>query len=104
MPPYLTETKHHTRANKFQGKTYQANSPATRNTALSSKIQAAQNHIKTMTKSSSRPTQPLLQSVFRMVSVGVVDEPINQFYDIISTGALILNLLATSVTFLLFSV
>ena len=24
-----TETKHHTRANKFQGKTYQANSPAT---------------------------------------------------------------------------
>ena len=48
-----------------------------------------------MTKSSSRPTQPLLQSVFRMVSVGVVDEPINQFYDIISTGALILNLLAS---------
>ena len=25
-----TETKHHTRANKFQGKTYQANSPATK--------------------------------------------------------------------------
>ena len=35
------------RANKFQGKTYQANSPATRNTALSSKIQAAQSHPKT---------------------------------------------------------
>ena len=30
--------------------------------------------------------------VFRMVSVGVVDEPINQAYDIISTGALIANL------------
>ena len=25
-----TETKHHTRASKFQGKTYQANSPATK--------------------------------------------------------------------------
>ena len=32
IPHTDTETKHHTRANKFQGKTYQANSPATRNT------------------------------------------------------------------------
>ena len=30
--------------------------------------------------------------VFRMISVGVVDEPINQMYDIISISALILNL------------
>ena len=33
--------------------------------------------------------------LFRMVSVGVVDEPINQAYDVISTGALIINLTAT---------
>ena len=30
-----------------------------------------------------------------MVSVGVVDEPVNQAYDVISTGALILNLAAS---------
>ena len=33
-------------------------------------------------------------NIFKMVSVGVVDEPINQAYDIISTGALIINLVA----------
>ncbi len=32
--------------------------------------------------------------IFKTVSVGVVDEPINQMYDVISTGALIINLLA----------
>ncbi|MBR4514150.1 MAG: ion transporter [Lachnospiraceae bacterium] len=32
--------------------------------------------------------------IFRMISVGVVDEPLNQAYDIISTLALILNLTA----------
>jgi len=32
--------------------------------------------------------------LFSMVSVGVVDEPINQAYDVISTGALIINLVA----------
>ena len=30
-----------------------------------------------------------------MVSVGVVDEPVNQAYDVISTGALLLNLAAS---------
>ena len=35
------------------------------------------------------------EKLFRMVSVGVVDEPINQAYDIISTGALLLNLAAS---------
>ena len=30
-----------------------------------------------------------------MVSVGVIDEPVNQAYDIISTGALLLNLAAS---------
>ena len=32
------------------------------------------------------------EKLFRMVSVGIVDEPVNQAYDIISTGALLLNL------------
>ena len=35
------------------------------------------------------------EKLFRMVSVGVVDEPVNQAYDIISTGALLLNLTAS---------
>ncbi len=30
--------------------------------------------------------------LFKMVSVGVIDDPINQSYDVISTGALLLNL------------
>ena len=33
--------------------------------------------------------------IFKMVSVGVIDEPINQWYDVISTGALIANLLVS---------
>ena len=36
----------------------------------------------------------LQRKLFRMVSVGVVDEPVNQLYDILSTGALVVNLLA----------
>lgn len=35
------------------------------------------------------------EKLFRMVSVGVVDEPVNQAYDVISTSALILNLAAS---------
>ncbi len=35
------------------------------------------------------------EKLFRMVSVGVVDEPVNQAYDIVSTGALLLNLAAS---------
>lgn len=35
------------------------------------------------------------EKLFRMVSVGVIDEPINQAYDIISTSALLLNLAAS---------
>ena len=34
----------------------------------------------------------LRAKLFRMVSVGVIDEPVNQAYDVISTGALIANL------------
>ena len=34
------------------------------------------------------------QRVFRMVSVGVVDDPINAAYDVISTLALLVNLTA----------
>ena len=41
----------------------------------------------------SKPKKDLLRyHTFRMVSVGVVDEPINQAYDIISTVALVVNL------------
>ena len=35
------------------------------------------------------------EKLFRMVSVGVVDEPVNQAYDVISTAALLLNLAAS---------
>ena len=38
------------------------------------------------------------QRVFRMVSVGVVDEPINTAYDVISTLALVVNLIAAVLT------
>ena len=34
------------------------------------------------------------QRSFKMVSVGVVDDPINQGYDIISTALLLMNLAA----------
>ncbi|WP_026507299.1 ion transporter [Butyrivibrio sp. MC2013] len=33
-----------------------------------------------------------IRALFKMVSVGVIDDPINQSYDVISTGALIANL------------
>ena len=35
----------------------------------------------------------LRQRLFKMVSVGVVDDRINQGYDVISTGLLLLNLI-----------
>ena len=35
------------------------------------------------------------EKLFRMVSVGVVDEPVNQAYDFISTSALLMNLAAS---------
>ena len=45
-------------------------------------------------RSEELPKKDLLRyHTFRMVSVGVVDEPINQAYDVISTVALIVNLL-----------
>ena len=43
-------------------------------------------------KASERSGEKLRYHLFRMVSVGVVDEPVNQAYDIISTAALIVNL------------
>ena len=44
----------------------------------------------------TRKTWPeVRQMLFRMVSVGVVDIPINQAYDVISTIALLVNLVAT---------
>ena len=39
--------------------------------------------------------QVLREKLFRMVSVGVVDEPVNQMYDVISTTLLVLNLTVT---------
>ncbi len=42
--------------------------------------------------SENRKHMSFREKVFRMVSVGVVDEPINQAYDVISTGALLVNL------------
>ena len=43
-----------------------------------------------------KKTEPFSrEKLFRMVSVGVVDEPVNQAYDVISTGALVLNLAAS---------
>lgn len=41
------------------------------------------------------PHERFRRRIFKMVSVGVVDDWINQLYDIISTAALILNLLVT---------
>ena len=41
----------------------------------------------------SREFQEFRQRVFKMVSVGVVDDPINQGYDIVSTGMLLINLI-----------
>ncbi|MBQ8031480.1 MAG: hypothetical protein IJ260_08130, partial [Butyrivibrio sp.] len=42
----------------------------------------------------------LRAKIFNMVSVGVIDEPINRFYDIISIIALVLNLFAAfAITF-----
>lgn len=38
----------------------------------------------------------LRKRVFRMVSVGIIDEPLNKFYDIFSTAALLVNLAAAS--------
>lgn len=46
-----------------------------------------------MGKSNNR-WKRIRENLFSMVSVGVVDEPVNQAYDIISTGALIINLAA----------
>ena len=44
-------------------------------------------------KNRAKNAWPSLRAkLFRMVSVGVIDEPVNQAYDVISTGALIANL------------
>ena len=53
-----------------------------------------------MKKNDKRSLTLLRQRLFRMVSVGVVDEPLNRGYDIISTLALLVNLAATfAITF-----
>ena len=45
-----------------------------------------------MGKKESNSWPALRARLFKMVSVGVIDDPINQSYDVISTGALIINL------------
>ena len=53
-----------------------------------------------MKEASKKRITLLRQRIFRMVSVGVVDDPINQSYDIVSTLALLVNLVAAfAVTF-----
>lgn len=47
-----------------------------------------------MRDETKRKNEILRQKLFRMVSVGVVDEPLNRAYDVISTVALVVNLLA----------
>ena len=37
-------------------------------------------------------SKTLRAKIFNMVSVGVIDEPINRFYDFLSIAALVLNL------------
>ena len=48
-----------------------------------------------MGKSERNNWLQLRARLFKMVSVGVIDEPINQGYDVISTGALIANLVVS---------
>ena len=48
-----------------------------------------------MKKNGTSSFEKLRQRLFRMVSVGVVDDPINGSYDILSTLALLLNLAVT---------
>lgn len=48
-----------------------------------------------MKESTAIRIRKVQKKLFNMVSVGVVDEPLNQFYDVISTVALLVNLTAT---------
>jgi len=60
------------------------------------KVQDNKSHDrKTLRKRTSDNWLATRARLFRMVSVGVVDEPVNQAYDIISTGALIANLVVS---------
>ena len=53
-----------------------------------------------MTKTGGRNLNRVRAKVFNMVSTGVVDQPINKLYDILSIVALILNLFAAfAITF-----
>ena len=46
-------------------------------------------------KTEKRGWPALRARLFKMVSVGVIDDPVNQSYDVISTGALIANLVVS---------
>ena len=47
-----------------------------------------------MKKAKQEGWNDIRKKLFKMVSVGVIDDSVNQAYDVISTGALILNLMA----------
>ena len=47
-----------------------------------------------MQKSVNVNVNRIRAKIFNMVSVGIIDEPINRFYDVISIIALSLNLFA----------
>ena len=49
----------------------------------------------TKKQNKTRRNKQIYYRLFKMVSVGVIDDPINQAYDIISTTALLVNLAAT---------
>ena len=48
-----------------------------------------------MDKSKKGKWPVIRANLFRMVSVGVIDEPINQIYDVISIGAVVANLVVS---------
>ena len=48
-----------------------------------------------MNKSKEGKWPEVRANLFRMISVGVIDEPINQFYDVVSIGAVVANLLVS---------
>ncbi|MBQ9027506.1 MAG: ion transporter [Lachnospiraceae bacterium] len=48
-----------------------------------------------MDKSKEEKWPVIRANLFRMVSVGVIDEPINQIYDVISIGAVVANLVVS---------
>lgn len=75
-----------------QAETMQAETDPEAQADVREPAQDPDEHTRLDRKSPGRPYLPWRAKLFRMVSVGVVGEPVNQFYDILSTGAVIANL------------